>query len=538
MKINRRQGLKGAAATVAVATLPAMDASAQTRAETMRYVTGNNVNSLDPTVPGSTRESFGVAMNVYDRLVAFGRKQIEGGWGFDHSVIRGELAERVERSPDGLKFTFHLRRNATWHDGSPVTAEDVKWSLDRAVSARSLAPPQLQTGSLTSVDQFKIIDPHTVEVTVPRPDRLSLSNLCVPYAIMINSKLAKQHATAADPWALEWLKDNTAAGGAYIVENHRSGTQTTLRRNENWKCGVDGALPFFRRVIVQTVPEVATRANLIERGDADLSIDLSSSDVAAMQGRGRVKIVSVPQTNGFTHIAFNTRIAPFDNMKVRQAIAAALPYRDLFQASIFGRGRALFGGTWTDTPATSEFPQPMPLATNPDRAKQLLTEAGFPNGFSTSFSFSAGLSATAEPMAALVKEALEKIGIMVEIRKVPDAQFNTQQSEKTVPFFSDGATAWLPAPDYFFRLYFTRDQRWNFSSLNDPEMNALTAAAQFETDAAAYDTACKRMIAILGEKVPQVLLWQPNHEAVMARNVENYTYWFYRQVDFRDLRRS
>lgn len=535
MKFNRRQGLKGAAATVAITSLPLMQAEAQTRAETMRYVTGNNVNSLDPSVPGSTRESFGVSMNVYDRLVAFGRKQIEGGWAFDHSVIRPELAERVVVSPDGMKFTFHLRRDATWHDGSPVTAEDVKWSLDRAVSARSLAPPQLSTGSLTSVDQFKIIDPHTVEVTVPRPDRLALSNLCVPYALMINSTLAKRHATVADPWALEWLKDNTAAGGAYIVESHRSGTQTILRRNENWK---GGALPNFRRVIVQTVPEVATRANLVERGDADLSIDLSASDIEAMQGRGRVKVVSVPQTNGFTHISFNTRMAPFDNVKVRQAIAAALPYADIFQAAIFRRGRPLFGGTWTDTPASADFPQPMPLATDLDRAKRLLTEAGFPNGFSTSFSFSAGLSASAEPMAALVKEALEKIGIMVEIRKVPDAQFNTQQSEKTVPFFSDGATAWLPATDYFFRLYFTRDQRWNFSSLNDPEMNALTAQAQFETDPAAYERACKRMIAILGEKVPQVLLWQPNHEAVMARNVENYTYWFYRQVDFRDLRRS
>lgn len=537
MMFNRRQGLKGAAATVAFATLPTLDASAQTRAETMRYVTGNTVNSLDPTVPGSTRESFGVGMNVYDRLVAFGRKQIDGGWGFDHTVIRGELAERVVASPDGLKFTFHLRRDATWHDGSPVTAEDVKWSLDRAVSARSLAPPQLSTGSLTSTDQFRIIDRHTVEVTVPRPDRLALSNLCVPYAIMINSTLAKQHATPDDPWALNWLKDNTAAGGAYAVESHRPGTQTILRRNDTWKGGAGGELPFFRRIIVQTVPEVATRANLIERGDADLAIDLSSSDVAAMQGRGRVKVVSVPQTNGFTHISFNTRMAPFDNVKVRQAIAAALPYRDMFQAAIFGRGRPLFGGTWTDTPPNADFPQAMPLATDLDRAKRLLTEAGFPNGFSTSFSFSAGLSATAEPMAALVKEALEKIGIMVEIRKVPDAQFNTQQAEKTVPFFSDGATAWLPASDYFFRLYFTRDQRWNFSSFNDAEMNALTAGAQFETNTAKYDADCARMIAILGEKVPQVLLWQPNHEAVMARNVDNYTYWFYRQVDFRDLRR-
>lgn len=536
MTFNRRQGLKGAFGAAALAALP-QGASAQTRAETLRYVTGNSVNSLDPTVPGSTRESFGVSMNVYDRLVAFGRKEIEGGWAFDHSSIRGELAESYEVSPDRLKFTFKLRRDATWHDGSPVTAEDVKWSLDRAVSAPSLAPPQLSTGSLTKPEQFRILDRHTIEVVVDRPDRLALSNLCVPYAIMINSRLAKQHATADDPWALNWLKENTAGSGAYIVENHRPGTQTTLRRNENWKGGVGGALPFFRRLIIQTVPEVATRANLIERGDADLAIDLQSSDVAAMQGRNRVKVVSVPQTNGFTHLAFNTRAAPYDNPKVRQAIAAALPYADMFQASIFGRGRALFGATWSGSPPSADFPQPMPLATDPERAKRLLTEAGFPNGFSTSFSFSAGLSATMEPLAALVKESLEKIGINVEIRKVPDAQFNTQQSEKTIPFFADGATAWLPATDYYFRLYFTRDQRWNFSNLNNPEMNVLTREAQFETDPAKYETACKRMIEILAEQVPQLMLWQPNHEAVMARNIENYTYWFYRQVDFRDLRR-
>ena len=199
-------------------------------------------------------------------------------------------------------ITIALRPDATWHDGSPVTAEDIKWSLDRAVSAKSLAPPQLSTGSLTSPDQFKIVDAHTLTVSLDKPDRLALANLCVCYATMINSKLAKQHATAEDPWAMEWMKTNTAASGAYIVESHKPGESTTLRRNEKWT-GADGKLPAFRRIIIQTVPEPATRANLIERGDADLAIDLAASDIPSIEKSAKSKVASIPQTNGFTHVS-------------------------------------------------------------------------------------------------------------------------------------------------------------------------------------------------------------------------------------------
>ena len=219
-------------------------------------------------------------------------------------------------SADGLKITITLRPDATWHDGSPVTAEDIKWSLDRAVSAKSLAPPQMSTGSITSPDQFRIVDDHTIEMTLPKPDRLGLANLCVLDVIMINSKLAKQHATADDPWALDWLKSNSAASGAYVVESFKPSESVIIRRNDHWKGGADGALPFFRRIILQTVPEPATRVNLIERGDADLAIDLAASDIPTMDKSPKTKVVSVPQTNGFTHIAMNTQKAPFNNVKV------------------------------------------------------------------------------------------------------------------------------------------------------------------------------------------------------------------------------
>jgi peptide/nickel transport system substrate-binding protein len=533
--MKRRVLLQGAAG---MAVLNGGGAAlAQSRAETLRYVTGATINTLDTTMPGATRESFGLSMNVYDRLFSFGRKKVADYWVFDPTTIRGELAKSYSISPDGKAITITLRPDATWHDGTPVTAEDVKWSLDRAILAKSLAAPQFTTGSLTSVDQFKIVDATTLTVTLEKPDRLALANLCVPYAIMVNSKLAKKHATAEDPWAQEWMKANTAASGAYIVESHKPGENTVLRRNEKWLGGADGALPNFKRIIIQTVPEPATRANLVERGDADLAIDLAAADLPTIEKSARAKLVSMPQTNGFTHISMNTRLAPFDNPKVRQAVAAALPYEDMFKASIFGRGKVLYGAGWSTTPPDASFPQAIPNKTDPALARKLLAEAGLPNGFSTTFAFTVGQTATAEPVAALVKEALGKVGIQVEIQKKPDAEFNTLQSEKKMPFFTDGATAWLPFTYYFFYLYFTRDQRWNFSSFKSPTMEELTLAARFQTDQAKYDDDCRKMIEVFTAETPLIMLWQPNHDAAMGKSVDGYTYQFYRQADFRDLRR-
>src|SRR6476619_8445725 len=102
-------------------SLAAGSVQAQTRAETLRYVTGASVNTLDPNIPGSTRESFALSMSTYDRLVAFGRQQLNGKWVFDLDKITGELAESYEVSPDGLKLTFRLRKDAKFQDGSPVT---------------------------------------------------------------------------------------------------------------------------------------------------------------------------------------------------------------------------------------------------------------------------------------------------------------------------------------------------------------------------------------------------------------------------------
>ncbi|NIK47290.1 ABC transporter substrate-binding protein [Variibacter gotjawalensis] len=532
--------LRAAALGAVLAFSAAAPALAQTRAETLRHVTGAAINTLDPTMPGSTREAFGLSLLTYDRLVSMGRKQLNGKWVFDLDAIKPELAERYEVSPDGLKITFYLRKDAKFHDGTPVTTDDVKWSLDRAVTANSLAKAQLLTGSLTSADQFKVIDAHTLEVTLPKPDKLALPNLATVYPIIFNSKAAKAKATAEDPWAQAWLKENTAGSGAYTIESFKPGETTIVRRNEAWNRGSAEKPAWFKRIITQTVPEAATRANLVERGDADIVIDLQANDAAELEKKGKLKVISTPQYNAITFISFNNTIAPFDKVEVRRAIAMALPYDDMFKAALFGRGAPLFGATWADgkAPTGETFPIPQPLKVNLDDAKKLLASAGFPDGFSTTFSFNVGQAGTAEPMAALLKESLAKIGIKVDIQKLPDAQMSTLINEKKLPFFTEGIVAWLPSMDYFYRNFYIGTIRWNYSSLNDPQITEWAQAARFEQDKAKYAAYGKDLNTRHFELMPQVPLWQPSQDAVMATTLDGYVYQFHRQIDFRDLSRK
>ena len=536
--MTQRLPLLVACAIASFGALPSAPASAQTRAETMRFVTGGTVNTLDPTMLGSTREAFSVGMSTYDRLVSFGKKKQGDNWVFDLEKIRGELAERYAISSDGLKITFYLRKDAKFQDGTPVTADDVKWSLDRAVSAKSLAAAQLLTGSMTRPEQFKVVDASTFEVTLPKPDRLALPNLATVYPIIINSKLAKSHATADDPWAQNWLKENTAGSGAYSVETFKPGEQIILKRNEDWTRSADGKPAVFKRVIAQTVPEAATRANLVERGDADLAIDLQANDAASLAAKGKVKVISTPQYNAVSFVSFNTQMAPFNNVKVRQAIAYALPYDDMFKAALFGRGKPLFNATWKDGPPSADFPIAQPVKLDLVKARQLLTDAGFPNGFETSFAFNLGQANIAEPMAALIKESLGKIGIKVDIQKLPDAQMATLINEKKAPFFTENIVAWLPSNDYFYRNFYTGNQRWNYSSLNDPKLVEIAEKARFESDPAKYAAYAKQLNALAFELMPQIPIWQASQDAVMVPSLDGYVYQFHRQVDFRDVSRK
>lgn len=532
----RRRELAKVAATVAVAgALPLGQAHAQSRTESLRILSQAGPNTFDPYGVGFNRNAIQAHWNIYDRLLRFGTMtRPDGTLYYDYYKLEGELAERWETSDGGKTITFHLRRDAMFHDGTPVTAEDVKWSFDRVV-ASPVGRSQFSTGSMTAPEQFSVVDQHTFRITTPRPDRFTLPNLAATYGVVFNSKLVKAQAGANDPWGTEWLKTNVAGGGAYRLEAHTPGQSVTLSRYDNWK---NGALPFFRRVLWQVVPDGQARRSSLERGDADIVQDLSPQDAVSMSQvtTGNVKVVGVPMAGAFQFIGMNGTTAPFDNLKVRQAIAYALPYQQMFEAALFKRGAPLFGGV-SNAADGKEFPQPLGYNTDPAKAKALLTEAGFPNGFETTFSFELSLAPVAEPVSLLVQEALGRIGIKVTINKVPGGQLGTLLEKKEVPFFFEGSAAYLNDPDYFFRIFYHGPTRWNFGTYRNPEFAALVDKTRYETDQAVYETDIKRMITLAKQEIPIVLLWQPALDTGMQKSIDGYKYLFHRQLELRTLKR-
>jgi len=520
-------------ALAAVAALPIKESFAQSRAESLRILSEAGPNSFDPIGLGVNRNAIQLHWNTYDRLVTFGAKtRDDGTLTYDYFAIEPQLAERYELSDEGRTITFFLRREAAFHDGTPVTADDVKWSLDRVLSSPN-GKSQFKTGSLVDPAQFVVIDELTIKVTTPRADRFTLPNLALTFPIIINSRIAKAHATDADPWAADWLKTNVAGGGPFKLDGFTPGQSFQLSRFEDWK---NGPPPGFRRVLWQVAPSAQTRRASLEKGDADIVQDLPPQDAVSLSADPKLKIVGAPMAGAFQFIGMNSQTKPFDDVRVRQAIAYALPYEKMFDAALFKRGRPLFGGK-PGEPTTTEFPQPLGYDVDVDKAKALLAEARLADGFATTFSFESSTAQIGEPAALLLQEALGKIGIKVTISKVPGGQLGTLLEKKEVPFFFEGSAAFLADPDYFFRIFYSGNTRWNFGSYQNPEFAALVEKTRFEADKAAYDEEIKRMITLVKRDVPIILLWQPSLDTGMQTSVAGYEYEFHRQLELRTLKR-
>src|SRR5438477_7032549 len=186
-------------------------ASAQGRNETLIVVVESGPNSMDIHGVGANRPAYQASWNLYDRLLTYGVKTLpDGSRMYDYDVLKPELAESWTVAPDGMSVTFKLRRDAKFHDGTPVTARDVKWSFDRAVTVGGFPTFQMKAGSLEKPEQFEAVDDTTFRVKFLRKDKLTMPDLAVPVPVVINSTLAKKSATASDPWAMEWIKNNDA----------------------------------------------------------------------------------------------------------------------------------------------------------------------------------------------------------------------------------------------------------------------------------------------------------------------------------------
>ena len=533
--MRRRDFLKagavlGAGALPFIRSLPASAASDGVVVVAM----GQTINSLDIHRTGTNRPSYQVAVNIYDRLVSFGTKETpDGGLSYDYTVIEPEVAESWSISDDGKSMIFKLRPNGKFHDGSPITAHDVKWSFDRAVSVGGFPTVQMKAGSLEKPEQFEVVDDLTFKINLIRPSKLTLPDLAVPVPMIINSKVAKEHATESDPWATEYLHKNPAGSGAYKVARWEPGQQLVYEANEEW---TSGPVPGVKRVIVREVPSQATRRALIERGDIQVSFNMPNKDAKELSEMAEVTIHSTPIENAIYCLNPNLAFEPFKDKKVRQAVAWSVPYEDIFQTAAYGRGVPMWGGAST-TPSDTAWPQPFPYTTDLDKAKALLEEAGYKDGFEVPLSISLSQTDWMEPTALLVQENLAKIGIKATIEKIPGANWRTASLvEKRLPLHLETFGGWLNYPCYYFFWAYLEGHLFNSSNYRNEEIETLTAETlHIPVDDPDYAPKIKRMIEIAWDEVPRIALFQPALN-VGTRDMEGYEYWFHRQLDARSFK--
>ena len=456
--MKRRTFFKGTAAGAAAAAAPAIwsEAKAQARNETLLIVAESPPNSMDIHGVGANRPAYEVSWNTYDRLMTYGvKKDANGNDHYDYTKLEPELADRMGPQA-ATSVTFKLRKDAKFHDGTPVTAKDVKWSFDRAVTVGGFPTFQMKAGSLEKPEQFVVVDDHTFRVEFIRDDKLTMPDIGVPVPVIMNSELCKKNATAADPWAMEWCKNNHASGGAYKVESWQPGQEVVYARNDDWK---NGPLPKIRRVIMRIIPSAGNRRALLERGDADMSFDLPPKDFAELQ--------VVAQAHRDRHADRERDDVPRHERQpeaVRQRQGA--PGRGLCRALPEDHGLGdvrparmpLFGGADNKFKGV-DWPQKDGYKTDIAKAKALMAEAGYPTGFETTLSFDLGLASTNEPLAILVQESLAQIGIKTTINKIPGANWRGELLKKNMPMIINALRRLAELSGVLLLLVLSRPER-------------------------------------------------------------------------------
>jgi peptide/nickel transport system substrate-binding protein len=525
------------AAMVGAATLP-LGAQAQARPKDVLVVANEfGPNSLDIQTVGANRPSYGVSWLCYDRLMSYGKKTLpDGRVVYDINKLVPELAESWKIAPDGESVIFKLRKNAKFHDGTPVTAKDVKWSFDRAVTVGGFPTFQMAAGSLEKPEQFEVVDEHSFKVKFLRRDKLTMNDLAVPVPCIFNSELVKKNATPQDPWGLAFTRNNVAGGGAFKVEAFRSGQEIIYVRFDEWK---SGPLPKLRRIVQREVPNAGNRRALLVKGDIDITFDLPPKDFAELSKEGgNVKVTSTPIENAMYYLGMNVNKPPFNDPRVRQAVAYALPYERLYDNALYGRGIKLYGNN-SNTVKTTEWPQATAYKNDIAKAKALMAEAGLGAGFETTLSFDLGGATVGEPMAVLMQEALAQIGIKLTLNKIPGATWRSALLKKDMPLLLNRFGGWLNYPEYFFFwCYHGQNAVFNTMGYQNAKLDKVITNARFAESKPLYDSFVKEMIQIGFDEVPRVPLFQPTMDVAMQKDVVGYQYWFHLQPDYRQIHKT
>ncbi|MDO6757584.1 ABC transporter substrate-binding protein [Phaeobacter inhibens] len=345
---------------------------------------------LDPTSAAAGAIDQVLYSNVFEGLTRFMG---------DGSVVPG-LAESWEISEDGLTYTFTLQDGVTFHDGSTMDAEDVKFSLDRARAEDSTNAQKALFADIASVD---VVDPLTVKLTLSQPNGNLLFNLAWGDAVIVA------------PETIDTIKTAPVGTGAFTFTNWVQGDRIDLARNPDYW----GEAPALSAATFKFIsdPTAAFAAMMAEDIDA-FSAFPAPENLPQFEADPRFQVL-IGSTEGETILSINNKQAPFDNPKVRAAVAHAIDRQAIIDGAMFGYGTPIGSHFAPHNPAYVDLTGTS--AHDPEKARALLAEAGLADGFTTTLHLPP--PSYARRGGEIIAAQLAEVGITAEIINVEWAQW-------------------------------------------------------------------------------------------------------------------
>jgi peptide/nickel transport system substrate-binding protein len=478
----------------------------------------SDVKTLDPGRIYEFASEF-IDLNCYDSLVAHKS-------GTDLNTFVPVLAEKWSISKDGKEYTFNLRRNVKFASGNPFTAEDVKFTLTRLKNVKGNA-----SWMMDPLKEVQVVDPFTVKTILNEPFGDWLAVLAGPNSGIVDSKLAKEHGASDSPTAdkddkaEEWLNQNSAGAGPFVLTGWLRSNAITMVRNPNYW----GTMPKLDKVEIRDVTSPATQKLQVENADVDVAMNITPDLVATMRGNKNVKILTGQSLDSlYMGLTTNPQIHPeLAKKEVRQAIRYAIDYDGIIALTNKQavRGPVPFSiGLLGLTQADADRLNPK---LDLKKAKELLAKAGVPKGFKFPLRYGTGPSPvgiTYESVAQKIQADLKKVGIEVELLPDEFGVMMTKYRAKT-----EAAVISYFTPDYIgpseqagSMVLHSWAPRLHYDS---PKAKELTKKADSETDPKTRIALYQDLMKLLLDEGPFVMLLQGKFQVVLRPNIQGYQYF-------------
>ncbi|CAA9328724.1 MAG: Dipeptide-binding ABC transporter, periplasmic substrate-binding component [uncultured Nocardioidaceae bacterium] len=443
-------------------------------------------DNLDPHNT-SAYFSFQVLENVYDTLVEPD----------ENLEMQPSIAEEWETSEDQLTWTFTIRQDVKFSDGSDLTAEDVAYSYNRIIDEELSS-----SYKFAEVKSIKALDPQTLEIALkqPQPNLLAAVGGYKGMAIV-----SKKNVTSGD------VKTNPVGSGPFKLDSFRSGDRIELVRNEEYW----GEKPALSGVTFTFVKDPTVALQNLEGGEVQWTDNLPPQQVSTLEESDEVVVESEP-TSDYWYLALNQNREPFNDENVRRAIAFAIDREAIVKAAKFGNATV----NQTAIPeASSWYHEYAPYSHDPDQAQQLLDDAGV-SDLTMDLMVTSDYPETVSA-AQVIADQLSEVGIEVEIREL---DFSTWLAEQGKGNFDMFMLSWLGNidPDEFYYAQHHSKGQFNFHGYSNPEVDTLLDEAKVETDTEQRKQMYDDVSELIVDDASYIYLYNPDIAQGWMPEVEGY----------------